>query len=217
MVVVLDRGISAQHKRAVREFLSEHRYQIRELLQDGAPIMGAVGGDPLDHRHIEVLPGVAQVIPLSQPYKLASREFKRTETVIAIGPIKIGGGRLAVIAGPCAVESREQIFDIAAQLRESGAVGLRGGAFKPRTSPYSFQGLGKPGVETAQGSGRALRHADLVRGDGRGAPADARRLRGRAADRRAQHAEFRVAQAGGRARQAGAAQARPGPPPSRTC
>ena len=153
MVVVLDRGINAQHKRAVREFLSEHRYQIRELLQDGAPIIGAVGGDPLDQRHIEVLPGVAQVIPLSQPYKLASREFKRTDTVIAVGPIKIGGGRLAMIAGPCAVESREQIFEVAAQLRESGAVGLRGGAFKPRTSPYSFQGLGKPGIELLKEAG----------------------------------------------------------------
>ena len=153
MVVVLDRGISAQHKRAVREFLTGHRYQIRELLQDGEPIIGAVGGEPLDQRQIEVLPGVAQVVPLSQPYKLASREFKGTETEITIGPIKIGGGRLAVIAGPCAVESREQIFGIAAQLKESGAVGLRGGAFKPRTSPYSFQGLGKPGVELLKEAG----------------------------------------------------------------
>ena len=153
MVVVLDRGISAPHKSAVREFLTGHRYQIRELLQDGEPIIGAVGGDPLDQRQIEGLPGVAQVIPLNQPYKLASREFKGAETEIAIGPIKIGGGRLAVIAGPCAVESREQIFEIAAQLRESGAVALRGGAFKPRTSPYSFQGLGKPGVELLKEAG----------------------------------------------------------------
>ena len=153
MVVVLDRGISAQHKRAVREFLTGHQYQIRELLQDGEPILGAVGGDPLDRRQIEGLPGVAQVIPLNQPYKLASREFKGTETEIAVGPIKIGGGRLAVVAGPCAVESREQIFEVAAQLRESGAVALRGGAFKPRTSPYSFQGLGKPGVELLKEAG----------------------------------------------------------------
>ena len=153
MVVVLDRGISAQHKRAVCAFLSEHRYQIRELLQDGEPIIGAVGGDPVDQRQVEELPGVTQVIPLNQPYKLASREFKGTETEIAIGPIKIGGGRLAVVAGPCAVESREQIFEVAAQLRESGAVALRGGAFKPRTSPYSFQGLGKPGVELLKEAG----------------------------------------------------------------
>ena len=153
MVVVLDRGISAQHKRAVRAFLTGHRYQLRELLQDGEPILGAVGGDPLDQRQIEGMPGVAQVIPLNQPYKLASREFKGTETEIAVGPIKIGGGRLAVVAGPCAVESREQIFEVAAQLRESGAVALRGGAFKPRTSPYSFQGLGKPGVELLKEAG----------------------------------------------------------------
>ena len=153
MVVVLERDISAQHKRAVREFLTGHRYQIRELLQDGEPIIGAVGGDPLDQRQIEVLPGVSQVIPLKQPYKLASREFKGTETEIPVGPIKVGGGRLAVIAGPCAVESREQIFEIAAMLKESGAVGLRGGAFKPRTSPYSFQGLGKPGAELLKEAG----------------------------------------------------------------
>ena len=137
MVVVLDRGISAQHKRAVREFLTGHQYQIRELLQDGKLNLS----------------NAAQVIPLNQPYKLASREFKGTETEIAVGPIKIGGGRLAVVAGPCAVESREQIFEVAAQLRESGAVALRGGAFKPRTSPYSFQGLGKPGVELLKEAG----------------------------------------------------------------
>ncbi len=153
MVVVLDRGVTEAQKRAVREHLEVHRYQIRELRQDGETLLGAVGGDPIDQRELELLPGVSQVIPLSQPYKLASREFKRDETVIPIGPIKVGSGRLAVIAGPCAVESRAQIFEVAALLRESGAVGLRGGAFKPRTSPYSFQGLGQPGIELLKEAG----------------------------------------------------------------
>ena len=153
MVVVLDRSISELQKRAVREHLEGHRYQIRELVQDGDTVIGAVGGEPIDQREVELLPGVSQVIPLSQPYKLASREFKRDETVIPLGPFKVGGGRLAVFAGPCAVESREQIFEVAALLKESGAVGLRGGAFKPRTSPYSFQGLGQPGVELLKEAG----------------------------------------------------------------
>ncbi len=153
MVVVLDRGITQGQKSAVRAHLQEHRYRIRELEQDGETVLGAVGGDPLDQRQIELLPGVAQVIPLNQPYKLASREFKRDETVIGLGPLKVGGGRLAVFAGPCAVESRAQIFEVAALLKESGAVGLRGGAFKPRTSPYSFQGLGQPGVELLKEAG----------------------------------------------------------------
>ena len=153
MVVVLDRGVTEAQQHAVREHLEAHRYQIRELRQDGETLLGAVGGDPIDQRELELLPGVSQVIPLSQPYKLASREFKRDETVIPVGPIKVGSGRLAVIAGPCAVESRAQIFEVAALLRESGAVGLRGGAFKPRTSPYSFQGLGQPGIEMLKEAG----------------------------------------------------------------
>ena len=153
MVVVLDRGVTEAQKRAVREHLAAHRYQIRELRQDGETVLGAVGGDPIDQREVELLAGVSQVVPLSQPYKLASREFKRDATVIPIGPIKVGSGRLAVFAGPCAVESRDQIFEVAALLKESGAVGLRGGAFKPRTSPYSFQGLGQPGIELLKQAG----------------------------------------------------------------
>ena len=153
MVVVLDRGITESQKRSVREHLQAHRYQIRELRQDGETVLGAVGGDPIDRRQVELLPGVSQVVPLSQPYKLASREFKRDDTEIPVGPVKVGGARLAVFAGPCAVESREQIFEVAALLRESGAVGLRGGAFKPRTSPYSFQGLGHPGIELLKQAG----------------------------------------------------------------
>jgi 3-deoxy-7-phosphoheptulonate synthase len=153
MVVVLDRGVTETQKRSVREHLEAHRYRIRELLQDGETVIGAVGGDPIDQREVALLPGVSQVVPLRQPYKLASREFKRADTEIGIGPVKVGGGRLAVFAGPSAVESRQQIFEVAALLKESGAVGLRGGAFKPRTSPYSFQGLGQPGVELLKEAG----------------------------------------------------------------
>ena len=94
----------------------------------------------------ENLPGVLEVIPVSHPYKLVSREFHPADTVVSMGGVPIGGPQIAVIAGPCAVESLEQTLTIAREVKRRGAVLLRGGAFKPRTSPYSFQGLGEEGL-----------------------------------------------------------------------
>src|SRR5574340_1137625 len=94
----------------------------------------------------ENLPGVLEVIKVSHPYKLVSREFHPEDTVVSIGGVPVGGTRLAVIAGPCAVETLEQTLTIAKEVRARGAHLLRGGAYKPRTSPYSFQGLGEEGL-----------------------------------------------------------------------
>ena len=94
-----------------------------------------------------VLPAVESVTRIMKPYKLASREFKADNSVISIGGVKIGGKRIVVMAGPCAVESAEQLTDVASMVKESGASILRGGAFKPRTSPFSFHGLEKTGLE----------------------------------------------------------------------
>ena len=94
-----------------------------------------------------VLPGVESVTRIMKPYKLASREFKAEDSLVSIGGIEIGGKRIVVMAGPCAVESKEQIMEVARVVKESGASLLRGGAFKPRTSPFSFQGLEKAGLE----------------------------------------------------------------------
>jgi 3-deoxy-7-phosphoheptulonate synthase len=96
---------------------------------------------------LETGEGVEKVVPILAPYKMASTEVKRDRTFVAARDLKVGGRRLAVIAGPCSVESREQIFEIADLIKEAGAVGLRGGAFKPRTSPYSFQGLKEKGLQ----------------------------------------------------------------------
>ncbi len=93
------------------------------------------------------LPGVARVVPLSRPYKLASREFHPEDRIVTVGGVPIGGGDVVFIAGPCSVESREQLLETAFAVKEAGAHLLRGGAFKPRTSPYSFQGLGERGLE----------------------------------------------------------------------
>jgi 3-deoxy-7-phosphoheptulonate synthase len=98
---------------------------------------------------IEMLPGVSEIVPIRKPYKLVSREFKSEDTVVEVSPsLSIGDGKkIAVIAGPCSVENKDQILEVAKAVKEAGAAALRGGAFKPRSSPYSFQGLGKEGLE----------------------------------------------------------------------
>lgn len=146
MIIVLKGDISSQDKSSLTRFLEGHGLKVREIVGEEDTVIGAIGSVRLDIREVEILPGVDRVIPISKPYKMASREFHAEDTVIDLGPVKVGGTRLAVIAGPCAVESRSQIRESAWQVKESGAVLLRGGAFKPRTSPYAFQGLGFEGL-----------------------------------------------------------------------
>jgi 3-deoxy-7-phosphoheptulonate synthase len=102
---------------------------------------------PLDPRTFEALPGVAEAIPVSKPYKLVSREWRAEDTVVSVGGATIGGGAFAVMAGPCGVESADQALTIAEKVKAAGATIFRGGAFKPRTSPYSFQGMGEEGLK----------------------------------------------------------------------
>jgi 3-deoxy-7-phosphoheptulonate synthase len=119
-------------------------------------IIGVIGDEgKLQAQPLSAIPGVEQVLPILKPFKLASREMHAADTVIEVGrdagpdvqPVKIGGGSLVMIAGPCAIESAEVLDTIATQVKSAGANLLRGGAFKPRTSPYSFQGLGEKGLE----------------------------------------------------------------------
>ena len=112
-------------------------------------IIGVIGPeDVLRVTPLEVFPGVERVMPVLAPYKLVSREFKSEDTVIDLGKgVKVGGSKIAVMAGPCAIENIETLRSIASQVKKAGATVLRGGAFKPRTSPYSFQGLGEEGLK----------------------------------------------------------------------
>ncbi|HWP34211.1 MAG TPA: 3-deoxy-7-phosphoheptulonate synthase [Thermodesulfobacteriota bacterium] len=111
-------------------------------------IIGAIGDEALLRAQpLDALPGVERVVPILKPYKLASREFKPEDTVIPVNGAAIGGRTVQVIAGPCSVESRGMLLELAHAVKEAGAKFLRGGAFKPRTSPYSFQGLGEKGLE----------------------------------------------------------------------
>ncbi|MCC6999931.1 MAG: 3-deoxy-7-phosphoheptulonate synthase [Deltaproteobacteria bacterium] len=120
-----------------------HRSDGKESTVIGA--VGIVSGE-YDPRNFEVLPGVARVVRLSAAYKLASRHFKPEDTVVQIGKVAIGGPGVVLMAGPCTIESREQVEAIAPLVKAAGATILRGGAFKPRTSPYSFQGMGEEGL-----------------------------------------------------------------------
>jgi 3-deoxy-7-phosphoheptulonate synthase len=117
-------------------------------------IIGVIGDeDKLQVQPLQAIPGVERVVPILRPFKLASREFNAEASVITVKGIRIGGGHLAVIAGPCAIEGESLLFEIAARVRRAGANILRGGAFKPRTSPYSFQGLGQEGLKILRAAG----------------------------------------------------------------
>jgi 3-deoxy-7-phosphoheptulonate synthase len=111
-------------------------------------IIGVIGDDrPIDRTQFEALDGVEKTVPILKPFKLASREMHPQNTLVPLDGLKVGGPTIAIIAGPCSVESREQILETAFAVKEAGAVALRGGAYKPRTSPYSFQGMGEKGLE----------------------------------------------------------------------
>lgn len=153
MIVILKNNITVQEKDKVIDFLKEKGFIVKTIVGQQDTVLGAVGTVHIDPRTVELLPGVSSVVPISKPYKLASRELKHEDTIVTVGKVKIGGNRVCVMAGPCAVESYDQIMSIAEAVRNSGAVILRGGAFKPRTSPYSFQGLGEEGLKLLRAAG----------------------------------------------------------------
>jgi 3-deoxy-7-phosphoheptulonate synthase len=122
----------------------------RPYVSDGeeTTIIGVIGhSDPEQLAPLQYLPGVASLVPVTKKYKLGSRDFRPKDTLVPVNGRVIGGNELTVIAGPCAVESEAQLWEAARAVKASGATMLRGGAFKPRSSPYSFQGLGKPALE----------------------------------------------------------------------
>ncbi|MEK6565657.1 MAG: 3-deoxy-7-phosphoheptulonate synthase [Bacteroidota bacterium] len=147
MVIVTESGTSEKQIEEIIRVLNEHGFDVHRSTGVQHTVLGAIGVHPeFDHRQIELLPGVSEVVRITEPYKLASRAFKRDGSVFDVGGVKFGGQEVVVMAGPCAVECEEQMFAVAKSVSEAGAKVLRGGAFKPRTSPYSFQGLGEEGL-----------------------------------------------------------------------
>ncbi|HET7586375.1 MAG TPA: 3-deoxy-7-phosphoheptulonate synthase [Gemmatimonadaceae bacterium] len=149
MLVVMKHGATPEQVNDVVRVIEEMGYEARPMPGAQRTAVGLVGNDGrVDASRIEALSGVVQVIHVTQPYKQVSREWRPENTVVTIAPgVRFGGTDVPVIAGPCSVESEEQIVAAARIVRASGATCLRGGAFKPRSSPYSFQGLGKQGLE----------------------------------------------------------------------
>jgi 3-deoxy-7-phosphoheptulonate synthase len=148
MIVVLESGVAEKQIEEIIRVLHDHKFDVHRSTGVQHIVLGAIGVHPeFDHRQIELLPGVAEVLRVTEPFKLASHAFKREGSIFDIGGVKIGGPEVVVMAGPCAIESEEQIFKIAKLVKDAGAKILRGGAFKPRSSPYSFQGLGEDGLK----------------------------------------------------------------------
>ena len=148
MLIVMDAAASAEDIARVVDTVQGLGLEAHPIPGAQRTAIGITGNrGAVDRGAFENLPGVTEVIPVSAPYKLVSREAKRENTVVSVGGVKVGGEKLAVAAGPCAVESESRALEIGRRVREAGADLYRGGAFKPRTSPYSFQGLGADGLK----------------------------------------------------------------------
>jgi 3-deoxy-7-phosphoheptulonate synthase len=149
MVIVMQEGATDAQIQHVIDRLIASGFNVHRSTGESHTVLGAVGVHrDFDHRDFELLDGVREVMRITQPFKLASREFKPEGTIVDLGRgVKIGGNEVVVAAGPCSVESREQILSVAESVAKAGAKILRAGAFKPRTSPYAFQGMGEKGLE----------------------------------------------------------------------
>ena len=149
MIIVMKKGASREAIERVFDRIKEFGYDVHPIYGKERVVIGAIGDEREKMRLqvIESMPEVEKVVPILQPFKLVGRELKKEKTTIKVGDVSIGDSQFVVIAGPCSVESREQIIEIAMVVKNAGAKVLRGGAFKPRTSPYSFQGLQEEGLK----------------------------------------------------------------------
>ena len=148
MVIVLEKNITDSRLENVIKHLEDFGFSVHKSTGDEQIVLGAIGVKPeFDIRKVKILEGVADVFRITEPFKLASRTYKKEDTILKIKDMEIGGEEVIVMAGPCSIENEDQIFRLAEIVAKAGAKVLRGGAFKPRTSPYSFQGLGEEGLK----------------------------------------------------------------------
>ncbi|MEZ4672858.1 MAG: 3-deoxy-7-phosphoheptulonate synthase [Caldilineaceae bacterium] len=149
MIIVMKQGAEQSQIEDVVNRVEELGKKVHLSRGEARTIIGVIGADEhmISDANFEVMDGVERTMRVMQPYKLASRDFSHEDTIIDVNGVKIGGKKVAVIAGPCSVESREMIIETAHMVKAAGADILRGGAFKPRSSPYSFQGLGEEGLK----------------------------------------------------------------------
>ena len=148
MVIIMEDHATEKEIENVIEKIKELGFESHRVDGKQRTVLGAIGDKVgVDKRDLELLKSVREVVLITKAYKLSSREFRKEDTVIEVKDTKIGGDHVGIMAGPCAVETEEQIFEISAVLKQNGINILRGGAFKPRSSPYSFQGLGEKGLQ----------------------------------------------------------------------
>ncbi len=148
MIIKMKKDITTKQFEDVKNLIKDHKLEVKDISGDVFKVIGVVGDTSiLDINNVKSLPGVSEITRIQQPFKKASKVFHPENSVVEVGGIKIGGGTFTVMAGPCSVESEEQIVEVANCIKDNGGHILRGGAFKPRTSPYSFQGLELEGLE----------------------------------------------------------------------
>ncbi len=148
MVIVLEKNITDSELENVVKHLEDFGFSVHKSTGEEQIVLGAIGVKPeFDIRKVKILNGVADVYRITEPFKLASRTYKKEDTILKVKDVEIGGNEVIVMAGPCSIENEDQIFRLAEIVSKAGAKVLRGGAFKPRTSPYSFQGLGEEGLK----------------------------------------------------------------------
>ncbi|MBI5304259.1 MAG: 3-deoxy-7-phosphoheptulonate synthase [Chloroflexi bacterium] len=148
MVIIMKHNAPAENIDALIKHVESLGFKTHLSRGEERTIIGLIGDErPIEPEHFEAFDGVERVVRVLHPFKLASRDFHPADSVVRINGVSVGGNQVIVIAGPCSVESREQLFETAAAVKDAGAHILRGGAFKPRTSPYAFQGLGLRGLE----------------------------------------------------------------------
>lgn len=148
MIIVLKPKASSEDVKRLEDMIKSRGAQSHVVVGEGVTIIGIIGDTAnIDPKTIEVDSVVEKVMKVSEPYKKANRAFHPDDSIIDVSGVKVGGDNLAIIAGPCSIESREQVLEIAKAAKASGANMLRGGAFKPRTSPYAFQGMGSSGLD----------------------------------------------------------------------
>lgn len=147
MLIIMRQGASKEEIEKVKIFIEKKGFDAHVSIGELHAVIGAVGGKVTDPRDIELLDGVKEVIKITSSYKLVSRVFQSEDTIVTVNGVKFGGNHIGMIAGPCTVESYEQMDKTAAALKKSGVKIIRGGAFKPRTSPYAFQGMGEEGLQ----------------------------------------------------------------------
>ena len=154
MIIVMQKHTADEHIERVVAELIKRGFDVHRSTGSDQTVLGIVGKvDTIDQREFELFDGVQEVVRVSEPYKLSSRTFKREKTVVNARGVPIGGSEVVVMAGPCTIEDEHQVFETARRVARAGAKVLRGGAYKPRTSPYAFQGMGVDGLKILRAAG----------------------------------------------------------------